>query len=171
MHQITRFFAALLVFAALIAFAILKIPTLNGMLGGHRAAVHHGVHTIPFAREAEDRFEPTQHFISYYTGRYGPPTWNTKFGLYGRYVITIQAKVEFDRTRRRIVSFESPTGYVHEVSSIKDRTIRYHSESGRKLDEEQLMRFIEADGDLELLGIDPVMDQPHAAFERLLFGA
>lgn len=140
------------------------------MLGGSDAAVRSGREVISFARKVDDQISDADHFISYYTGDYGQPTWNTRFGLFGRYVVTIQSEIEFDKTRRIIQSYSPPKGYIKEVESIdmNERRIRMVTASQRILDAEQIKAFLSSGCDLRMFGIQPITDDPLNDFDFAL---
>jgi hypothetical protein len=81
---------------------------------GYDQALESGLETIPYASEFNQFFPGSDNFISYYTGQAGEPIWNSKAGLYGRYILSLQVKITFDETRTKIIGLDDPQFYLSE---------------------------------------------------------
>lgn len=73
---------------------------------------------FPEVTEFDHLYPGSEHFITYFTGTYGRPVWNSHIGLDGRYTLTMQAPIKLNRIRTRIVEFGTPTYYVVEATRI-----------------------------------------------------
>src|SRR5688572_14481614 len=69
---------------------------------GYDLAISNGKKSIPVVVEFHRLFADAVSSISYYTGEYGDPEWNSKAGLYDRYILTVQFKIDLDDTRTKI---------------------------------------------------------------------
>ena len=48
----------------------------------------------------------------------GKPTWNSRVGLYGRYILTMQIEIVFDESRTSVVTFGDPQFTLEEIKRI-----------------------------------------------------
>lgn len=60
------------------------------------------IRTIPLLQQFCSRFADGHHFISYVTGKESQTTWNSKVGLFGRYVIDMQVRTAVDRSTLKL---------------------------------------------------------------------
>src|SRR5262249_10875434 len=130
----------------------------------HDLALADGKQSISYVREFTQLFPQGKHFISYYTGEYGNPTWNSKAGLHGRYVLTLQTPIPFDATRTKVVSYGQPSFLLVEVSSINrnanGQTEIWYTGNQLQFGKEEWQRVVDQGGDLSILGIKIVPDRP-----------
>jgi hypothetical protein len=122
------------------------------------AAVASGRASIPRVAEFDRLFPGSIHFISYFTGTHGPPMWNSKIGLHGRYVLSMQMPIKFNLLRNRVTSFGEPKFYLQEVSEIQPSdngvlAVRYQASQEFSLREWQAL--VRSGGDLHV--IDPAL--------------
>jgi hypothetical protein len=131
-------------------------PLLVGLAGGMEAAEHSGRRDIPFVAEFDRLYPGGRHFISYYTGTYGPTTWNTQVALHRRYVLTLRCRITLDVTRTRVVGYDSPTFVLNEVVGVQPgangtRVIHYGEQW--TFGAAEWAQVVAAGGDLSVLGI------------------
>jgi hypothetical protein len=165
------------VLVGLVAAAIVAVlgtftlhPMVAGFLGGYKASIETGQTDLPVVAQFRDVYPNAQHFISYYTGSRGPPTWRSEVYLHGRYELTLQMKIGFNLFRRRVHKIGEPQFQLLEIESVTQETgrgveIRYgdtHVEFGQS-EWDSLLR---ANGDLRVLGIEPRLNDPVPGFER-----
>ncbi len=135
----------------------------------YKRAVEDGQKTIPYAKEMIALFPGSKSFISYYTGDFGTPTWNTEVGIFGRYILTLQTKITFDATRTAIQSFEDPLFVLLEVeafSTLGDGlTKTMYTDVQVKFGKQEWKTLVDSGGDLSTLGISVVKDKPIPGFD------
>jgi hypothetical protein len=125
--------------------------------------------TEPNVRSFDALFPNGEHFISYFTGLAGQPLWNSKAGLYGRYVLTMQFDVALDRKAGTLTASGQPEFHLVEVESITAlpdgrAEIRY-GPTQEQFGPVEWRKLVESGGDLSVLGIDVKKEQPVAGFE------
>lgn len=121
-------------------------------------AVASGRASIPRVAEFDRLFPSSIHFISYFTGTHGPPTWNSQVGLHGRYVLTIQMTVNFNLLRNRVTSCGEPKFYLQEVSEIRrsdNGALAVNYQGSRELGASEWEALVGSGGDLHV--IDPAL--------------
>ena len=162
---------------ALVVFAVVVLGCPLGLLTACRnSSPSHVVAdaklSVKEVREFESLFPGSNHWISYYTGYYGHPQWNSEVGLFGRYVLTMQAEVDLNLVRSRIVRFATPTFLLVEVSTVETlpdgRTATTYSGLQRDFGLVEWDRLVRASGDLKVLGFEPKTDKPIPGFDRAL---
>ena len=136
-------------------------------------AVTDGLQSIQSAAEFDALFPNAEHFISSYTGEYGRPTWNSKAGLHGRYIINLQVYITFDSRGRKIASQQIPTFLLTEISSIDLQTRRtsYNPQSELRFGKAKWQEFIESGGDISVLVAEPKTEDRVPGFEDLWRGS
>lgn len=135
---------------------------------GYKLAVADGVKNVPVVAEFNRLFDGANNSISYYTGEYGSPEWNSKVGLYDRYVLTMQAKIELDEARTGIVSFGEPRFTLVEVEHLSRQPDGTHSISyaGNQVNFglAEWRKLVEAGGDFLAVGVTLHKDRPLPQF-------
>lgn len=144
---------------------LVSSPLFKALLGGSEAAIRNGQAEIPAIAEFVELYPNATHFISYYTGQYGQPRWNSEVGLYGRYVLTVQCSIEFDWTRRHIESHGPLTFYLQEITGIQGRSINHGQSSTFRLAEWD--RLLESEGDLSILDMPITENKPIPGFDAV----
>ncbi len=157
--------------AAALAISLLPwlLPGCSGLSSSSKA-IEDGRTAIPYARQFHDLFPAAEASFSYFTGEMGPPTWTSKVGLHGRYVLTLKVEVTFNAARTRIVRYGEPVFHLVEVTRIvpagpdHNAAILYGSQIsfGRK----EWSRLVERQGDLAVLGMAILKDRPVDGFEQ-----
>jgi hypothetical protein len=126
--------------------------------------------TMPLVRAFDNTYPGAVHWITHYTGQYGHPIWNSEVGLFGRYVLTMQAPVDLNVVRSRVVRFHRPTFVLLEVTDVEflpdGRAVINYGESKQFGPAEWAL--LAGDGDLRSIGFEPITDWPVANFERAL---
>jgi len=137
-----------------------------------KAAEDNARREVSYVREFEEVFPGAIGFFSYYTGTYGPTTWNSKVGLFGRYVLQMQLGVTLNCCRSHVVEYEEPKFFLDEVleiDAIDDGrwSIRF---GGTQIHfNKDLWRVLHrAKGDLSALGIKAIKDRPLPNFSKAL---
>jgi len=144
----------------------------EGLDKNYDLALAHGRESVPVVKEFNRLFTQASNWISYYTGEYGNPEWNSKVGLHDRYILTMQFKIEFDDTRTRIINFEEPRFDLVEVETISyqpDGTykITYGTQQVR-FDITEWKRLVESNGDFSGIGAALEKDKPVPKFSGVL---
>lgn len=140
-------------------------------MGRDGGAVSSGRATIPHVQQFERLFPGSLHSISYSTGEYGPPTWNSKAALHGRYVLTMQMPLEISRERRsRIVSHGKPTFYLMEIKSVANtpdgRVEVLSGPTHATFGPAEWDKIVRSGGDLSVLGLEIRKGEPVPGFEQ-----
>ena len=115
-----------------------------------------GVSSIATAAEFARLFPHAHHFISYYSGQKGPPTWHSEVGLSHRYILSVQLPITLDRAQGRVAASGAPEFLlleVTQVSTLPDGRISYQSGQSIRFGVAEWRRFIESHGDLSTLGV------------------
>jgi hypothetical protein len=144
-------------------------PFLAGFAGGMASAERSGPAVIPFVGEFDRLYPGAVHSISYYTGTAGPPTWYSKVGLHGRYVLYVECPIEFDWTRFRITGYGKPTFWLSEVAEfapLGDGRVQITYLLHRSYELADWRKLVAAGGDLAALGIEVKKDRPLPGFDR-----
>ena len=134
-------------------------------------ALKNGTASLDVAREFNALFPDSNNFISYYTGQYGDPRWNSKVGLHGRYVLTVQFDLKFDSSRHMPARTSDPEFYLVEASQL-DRTpdgrlsISY-SDNQIRFGMEDWKKLIAARGELSAIGYSTNESNPHDGFAEV----
>lgn len=128
-------------------------------------AVSNGVVEIDVARNFETLFPDAEHFISHYTETKGDPTWNSKVGLHGRYVLTVKFQIGFDESRTHPVRNGDPIFYLLELANVRengyectDRQIEFGLQEWNRL--------LESSGDFNVIGYPMLKDKPLVGFDE-----
>ena len=116
-------------------------------------------------------FPGSLHFISYYTGTHGNPIWNSKAGLYGHYILTMQMPITLEGWGRdRIGSHDSPTFFLVEVQSIlpfpNGQTSINCGDTQITFGLSEWEKLVESGGDLSVLGVKVKKDEKIPGFDE-----
>ena len=160
---------------SILTIALLSVLPLGAVVACRHSTPEHVIAdaqaTVQTVQEFDETFPAGVHFISYYTGQYGRPGWNSEVGLYGRYVLTMQAAIDLNAMRSRIVRFGVPAFTVLEVTTVEllpdgRADIRYGAQ--QRFGPREWSRLVTSHGDLRSIGLNPITDQPVPNFERAL---
>lgn len=125
------------------------------------------IQTIPLLRQFCSRFADGHHFISYVTGKESQTTWNSKVGLFGRYVVDMQVPASIDRSTFKLSLVGPPSVTIREVASISrltdGRQVVNYGQSF-SVPEQVWLEFLSGKLSLEQLGFEFKKDQPIADF-------
>jgi len=179
MHKLARFFFVVCFLASCSNQGVLRQEKdLKGpqekavSLGkGYDLAIANGGKSIPSVIEFHRLFADEVSSISYYTGEYGDPEWNSKVGLHERYILTMQFKIELDDTRTKISKFEEPRFHLAEIESVSPQSngtygIKYSTQQRFGIAEWQ--RIVENNGDFSAIGVTLEKDKPVSGFSMVL---
>ena len=139
-------------------------------IGNYPKTISDGLTSVPFAAEFAALFPQARHTISYFTGEYGPPTWNSETGIANRYVLTMQIPVTLDRTACRVTSYGTPHFSLNEITAVSllPDGRRFMTSHGRNIEfgVSEWQSFRERRGDLSVFGITtPIVPIPN--FEKI----
>lgn len=151
---------------------LLLVPATScNHLGEYQAALRDGQQAIPYARDFTRLFPEARSFFSYYTGEYGPTTWNSEVAVYGRYELTLQVEVSLDSPRRRVVGFKEPAFYLVEVTEVRMRegggAHISHGDTQLTFGKDKWTKVVEAGGDLAVLGLKLIKNAPVPGIEKI----
>src|SRR5262249_54994059 len=132
-----------------------------------------GPHEIEPVGQFVELFPDARHNISHYTGQMGPSQWSSEIGIHERYVLTVYLDVELDWSRHHIRSYGQPKYVLCEIISVTGPAggpyrAGYEPSSERRFGAEEWRKLYESRGDLRVLGIEPVTDQPVPNFNKAL---
>jgi hypothetical protein len=163
----------LIVLAAVAGLLAGVVATRLLLVGGdpYEKALESGKGNIPWVRDFMRLFPDTRNSFSYYTGQFGPPTWNSEVALYRRYVFTMQVQVTFDWSGTRVVGWGKPTFVLMESTTVTplptgQTEITYGAYL--KFGEDEWRRVVEDGGSFSSLGIELIKDRPVPGFELQL---
>ena len=107
------------------------------------------------------------HSIDYHRGRPGPPRWNSKVLVHGRYIVSMGFDVSIDASGSTLTATSAPQYGLSEVTDVSPgpagtTAVSFEPTSQRQFDA-ALWKALEANGgDLATLGIEVKRDQPVA---------
>ena len=126
---------------------------------------------IAEVKEFAAMYPGAKHFISHYSGTKGDPSWNSKAGAHGRYIIDMGFKIDFDPSRTKPKRSSPPVFHLREISRIEAKAgggfDTTYSKNQMEFGIEEWKRLRESGGDLSVLGIKAVTDQPLEHFDEV----
>jgi len=157
----------------LLIFAIAILPCGCACCDDMAATVSNTTATEPNVKAFNSLFTKTTNFISYFTGDFGQPRWNSIAGIHGRYELTMQFDVDVNRTNSTLRSKTDPQFFLVEIQSIDllpdgRVSIGYNPLTQHKFGTKEWEILIRASGDFKSIGINLIKDSPIAGFERVL---
>ena len=148
-----------------LCLATFFLLVLGGCSGNKKSrATDNGVTEIKAVREFESLFPDSYHFISYYKGEKGTPAWNSKIGLHGRYVLTVQFPIEFDETRLHPSKSGAAQFHLLELDEINENGTSYTSHQLR-FGAAEWDKLMKSGGNFEVIGYPMIKDEPLSGFE------
>ena len=148
----------------LLMLALLCLICSCGRSGNYARTVSNAVASDPTVSSFATLFPHADHFISYFTATYGQPRWNSKVVLHGRYVLTMQFQIDIDRDASQIHARTQPSYTLVEVAAIQrdqDGRLRIsYTSTQLHFGPTEWQRLQSSGGDLSVLGIDVVLDEP-----------
>lgn len=129
------------------------------------AAVANAIKTEPNVAMFERLYPGAEHFISYYSGAYGQPHWNSSTLIHGRYELTMQFDVHLDRSGAKATAIEPPHFWLnerHHVQRLPDGrlNISYAPNGGTEFGVDEWGKLIASSGDLRVLNIREIDESP-----------
>jgi hypothetical protein len=116
----------------------------------------------------EELYPETYSFVSYYTGEYGHPTWNSEAAIHKRYVLTMQMKITISRDGEHVLTHQEPHFFLEEISRLKRSEDGTWQSKGRGVADfgfEKWKTLVEHSGDFESIGIHLQSDAPLPLFK------
>lgn len=136
----------------------------------YAAAIENGLKEIELAGDVDRLFQNAEHFISYYP-RGGTPIWNSKVGLYQRYVLTMRFEIAFDFARRHPHPIAEPKFYLIEIDEIQHgsdgQTRITYTQNQHKFGRDEWNQLRRAGGKFEAIGIDLNDTEPIKDFDEV----
>ncbi|CAN0460093.1 unnamed protein product, partial [Ectocarpus fasciculatus] len=131
------------------------------------SAVANTVKSEPNVTAFERLYPGSEHFISYYTGTYGQPRWNSTTLIHDRYELTMQFDIDIDRAGTNVTAIEPPQFWLNErrhVQRLPDGrlSISYDPDGGAEFGPDDWKKLVASNGDLSVLGIGNVDKTPVA---------
>ena len=148
---------------ALLTLSLIAVLLSGCQRGNMTEAVTNGAAELDVVRDFEALFPEARHFISYYTGTKGDPTWNSRVGLHGRYVLTVKFPIVFDVSRTHPVMQGEPIFYLRELADIQENGFGY-TDHQLEFGLREWNLLIESSGDFEAIGYKMTKDQPLDGF-------
>ena len=141
---------------------------LGMLLGCHRQVNYNslrasGSQKITEAVAFRTLFPNTHEFLTYFDGYYGEPQWNSTALLHGRYVLTLQCKIDVDYARSAVTNYQPPRVFLTEIVSLErlpgGQLSATHG-TNFSFDLEQWKRLVESHGNFESLGVSLTTNSP-----------
>jgi len=120
---------------------------------------------LDVAKDFDALFPDAEHFISYYTGTKGDPTWNSKVGLNGRYVLTMKFGIGFDDSRTHPVREGDPVFYLVELDNIRENGYGY-TDRQIQFGLEEWNQLKASSGDFSVIGYPMKKEKPIDGFDE-----
>jgi len=135
----------------------------------YERAIRAGRKSIAAAQQFESRFPTARHSITYFTGTHGQPTWQSKAGVGGRYIITMTLPIKVNRFSGTVVAKGEPKFFVVEVEEIQQPpngaiSIAY-TDKQLQFGKDVWDKFV-ASGDLRAIGMEPGVEKPIPGFDE-----
>ena len=137
------------------------------------AAIANAVKSEPSVVAFERLYPGSEHFISYYTGSYGQPRWNSKTLIYDRYELKMQFDIDIDPAGTTVTAIEPPQFWLNKrrhVQRLPDGrlSISYAPDGGSRFGPDEWKKLVASNGGLSVLEIGnvdrtPVAESPNPA--------
>ena len=126
---------------------------------------------LEWVRQVDRLFPNAEHSISYYTGEFGKPRWNSKLPLYGRYVLTADVEITLDEPRTKILRHAQPKFYLVEIARITEdpktgQTTIQNGETEAEFGLDEWKKLVENNGNFSAIAIELVKDKPVPLFDK-----
>jgi hypothetical protein len=155
---------------ALFILVVSSVLRIIFMERAYQRALADGKTRIGYVAEFDKLFPKSCSYFSYYTGEYGPPTWNSVTGLYGRYILSMEVPVVLTSDRSGIKTFGTPRWHLVEVAStsaLENGAFTYWAgDTQMEFGEQEWRKIADKGGDISVLGINAIKDKPVPDFER-----
>ena len=149
----------------------LDLDSMEGMHQNYELAVQSGRRSIQAAREIDALYPGAKHFITYYSGAMGKPSWNSEIGLHGRYILTMQCQIELNPSRQEIIDSSDYKFHLVEVKSVQGSSEKGYSVSygntQLSFGLSEWSRLVDTGGDLTALGVEIDTDTPVELFDEI----
>ena len=135
------------------------------------AAEANGISGITEVTQFAAMFPHADHVITHYSGTKGDSIWNSRAGIHGRYVIVLTFKIDFDPSRTQPTRISPPTFHLREIAKIEEmpdgKLDWNYSKNQIRFGIDEWNRLRESGGDLSVLGIEVITDQPLKHFDEV----
>lgn len=123
---------------------------------------------VPYARDFKTIFPMSCELFSHFSGKYGVPTLICTGALYGRYILTMHIRVDFDSSRTQVIGYGKPKFHLQEVIGITPMLDGRAETFSKTLDfdEEAWKTIVEHGGDFSSAGFDLKKDDPVPGFDQ-----
>jgi hypothetical protein len=142
---------------------------------GHELTVKFGEEQVEYVQQFNLLLpvEGRSHWISYFDGYGGRPTWHSYAKLHGRYEISMWFEVNLDRRNGRFTLSEEPDFQINEVTLVELPKSNEHGISCRFGEQfsfglDEWKTLVQNKGDFEKIGIFLKKISPVEHFERVL---
>lgn len=129
-----------------------------------------GKKQLPCVADFYSLYPDSRHLITYATGDMGPPTWTSTAGIDGRYILRMEMGVTPNKSLSGFSGGATPQFSLQEISRVSvdslhrpivvepgNTTLTFGLSEWKKL--------VAAKGDLSVLGITEIKDQPIPNFD------
>jgi hypothetical protein len=143
---------------------LVSCPRRVGSFEQYEEAVRNGRSDLAFVRSFAEVYPRAEEFIIHYGSSDGTTKWDSKVGLHGRYILTMQMPIRIQENFTHSVQTGDPAFHLVEVESFERLPTgashcSYRNESERHFGLPAWSKLREAGGDLGALGME--VDRTH----------
>jgi len=129
-----------------------------------------GKKQLPCVAEFVSLYPDSRHLASYMTGVAGPPTWTSTAGIDGRYILRMEMRVTPNRSLSGFSGSGNPQFTLQEITQVvvdsaHRSTAVYPGAMSLAFGLDEWKKLVAAKGDLSVLGITEIKDQPVPNFD------
>ncbi|MFK7788435.1 MAG: hypothetical protein AB8C95_02935 [Phycisphaeraceae bacterium] len=145
-------------------FVLISLPVFLLIIGCNKrtpanmqTAIADTVQNEPQVTEFHRLYPNAEHFITYYTPRYGDPIWNSKVTIDSRTELTMQFDIDLDRTGLVMTRTTTPKFHILTTKKItkqpNGQTVIHHG-PGMELGPDEWKQIVASDGDVGVVSND-----------------
>ena len=129
-----------------------------------------GKKQLPCVADFADLYPDSRHLITYMTGEMGPPTWTSTAGIDGRYILRMEIRVTPNKLLSGFSGSAAPEFTLQEISRVSVDSLHRPivvepGNTSLKFGFNKWKKLVVAKGDLSVLGITEIKDQPVQNFD------
>lgn len=117
-------------------------------------AIADTIQTEPYVSDFNRFYPGTEHFISYYSGDYGEPTWNSVVTIKQKYRLTMQYQLDVDSSGKKTQRVTDPHFYLNIIKSTQATPgggSRTSFSGGTDFGPDRWQEIIDANGDVTVV--------------------
>jgi len=152
-------------------FALICLPLgIYSCRSPYKSLLLAGKKQLPCVAEFVSLYPDSRHLASYMTGIAGPPTWTSTAGIDGRYILRMEMRVTPNKSLSGFSGSGTPQFTLQEITQVvvdsaHRSTAVYPGTTSLAFGLDKWKKLVAAKGDLSVLGIAEIKDQPVQNFD------